>query len=168
MARLRLPCSPGADAISLVVSLLRPVLEGAALRQQLGAPKYGLIHISTHCEAGVFFHYGLTEGAGLMLTCQTMTSEVTLTVRRSSVLLRSLAWSVLGVSVLAGARLAPRSSMGAGLAVGTLGGVALAVWAIFSLQRSGVAARGRSDTFARQLDDAVRPWVEAQGGTRKS
>jgi hypothetical protein len=156
----------GPQAIQLLFERLRPVLELA----DLGEARLGRIVSSNGVsEAGMFFDLSPTEGAALAVKCnQHLPSDLTLTVGRSSAVLRGFMWTVLGVGVGAGLVLAnlfsPRDwggelRFGGGLAMG----LALAMPILAVGGRAKRLAGGRSDELAARLHDCVERWVSNCG-----
>lgn len=155
------PMLPGVEAIRLVTASLEPRLRDAGLEARLGK----IVSGRGGCEAGLYFDRGFSEGAVVSLSCPPLATDVTVLVGRSSPLLRSLVWgSLIGgcaLGLLAAAFVFPDTWDGQlKLALGLLGGVALALPAMAMGMRVPFLAGGSSWELADALDAVVVPWLD--------
>ena len=140
------PMLPGVEAIRLVTASLEPRLREAGLEARLGK-------------------IVSSRGGGEAGSCPPLATDVTVLVGRSSPLLRSLVWgSLIGgcaLGLLAAAFVFPDTWDGQlKLALGLLGGVALALPAMAMGMRVPFLAGGSSWELADALDAVVVPWLD--------
>lgn len=160
------------ESISAIRFLFERLVPFLALTD-VGPIKLGrIISNSAQSEAGLYVTLSATEGAVVAVRCPRVATELTLTVARSSPVLRAVAWGSLALGLVLGVvaakmllpvRWDPETRFFAGLGIG----VVIAVAAMAVLMRAGaqVLARGRSDEVVERLDTCVREWLATLPGS---
>lgn len=139
----------------------------AELYDQATAPvKTGkLVRHGKTLETAIFCNVSWTEGALVSIRCKQSDEEVSITVGRTSLLLRASVYIILALGVAAGLLAAsvllpatwdavPR------FAIGLLIGVVCAIPFLLALAKVPWIAGGRSRETQETLDAAIKKWVE--------